>query len=771
MRQTTRPGAQKRKCQFASTQPQEALKVSGSTIVKTVSGRFEFSEDGIFKLFTDKNGKQERIQLTNFNARVDTVRVIHGSDGVKHEFDLSLCLHRVWRTSSFSPADLFERDWAVRHFGALATISAHRETPDLVRVAIQALAEKAASEIRVETTGWVEIGGRYLFAHAGGCVGAEVPVQNLPPATSRNDRKSSSDNTNGPTVPEIPETVEVKTTPPRVAVNLPAIFDKYRLPPSPKGYRRANSLELVRDLVDLGPPRVMYPLIAAIVWCIVDRPRWPVFIAGMTGSFKTTLALLLGSFFAPGLKEHDVLAWNSTANAISAALAIAKNVLLLVDEFVPQSSFSSPQAAYRKADDVLRPAANGTPRYRCNSTGTLRNDAKVPQGLVLSTGEQFPEGESLEARMLAIDLSPGDIGWPDSENSRLTTAQFHAEQGRFAEFTSAFIQWLAPDIIGHRRRLNESSDRFRELFRDSRLHGRQIDMAADLYAATELLLDFLLNEGAITPEAADQYWLDAYDAICDQLLGQLDRAITKSPVKRFIELLKQAFILGRVYVKRLDVGERSADTVISPEALGYRAVHRTVDVLAGRTATSPDSAEEENQQLTVDVSAGGTAGSPDSGDEEDRQRTEVHTSYEPRGKQIGFKEYDNLYLTPHAALAAVEALASESRTPCLGLSPITLGKALKADGLLKSHSDDRNTLKKRLEGSTVDVFHLSVREVFDVPDWSEDWVSLEENERDQAEQAALEEETLRKRLLDERERHWSEKMSRYMFGDEHATTC
>src|SRR5260370_15503814 len=114
------------------------------------------------------------------------------------------------------------------------------------------------------------------------------------------------------------------------------------------------------------------------------------------------------------------------------------DALLLVDVFAPAGSQADIQRFHRDADRVLRASANNTGRQRMRPDGTLR-EPKPPRGLVLSTGEDIPRGQSLRARVLVLEMKRTDLKW-----DHMTALQTAARNGLFAEALAGFIQWLAP---------------------------------------------------------------------------------------------------------------------------------------------------------------------------------------------------------------------------------------------------------------------------------------------------------------------------------------
>ena len=68
--------------------------------------------------------------------------------------------------------------------------------------------------------------------------------------------------------------------------------------------------------------------------------------------------------------------------------------------------------------------------------GRLRSP-HPPRTLVLATGEEVPRGHSLRARLLIVDVSPGDV-----VRTALNESQQAAQQGHLASAIGAFLVWI-----------------------------------------------------------------------------------------------------------------------------------------------------------------------------------------------------------------------------------------------------------------------------------------------------------------------------------------
>src|SRR5262249_20309162 len=156
---------------------------------------------------------------------------------------------------------------------------------------------------------------------------------------------------------------------------------------------------------------------------------------------------------------------------------------------------------------------NRAGRQRMRADGGLR-PAKPPRGLVLSTGEDTPRGQSLRARLLVLEVSPGDFGPPPPEpNPLLTACQKDAAAGKDAAALAGFLRWLAPQYEAVRARLRVELAELRDRARAGGQHARTPGIVADLALGLRYLLDFALAAGAITEAERAELWERGWEAL------------------------------------------------------------------------------------------------------------------------------------------------------------------------------------------------------------------------------------------------------------------
>jgi hypothetical protein len=139
-------------------------------------------------------------------------------------------------------------------------------------------------------------------------------------------------------------------------------------------------------VLDLAPDRVTVPTLGAVWRSILGAADFSVFVYGATGRFKTALACLLQQHFGAGFAADRLpSSWASTANFNEGLAFIAKDALLVIDDFRPGAA--ERRRLEGEADRLLRAAANGAGRGRLQSDTSLR-PAHPPRALILATGRR-----------------------------------------------------------------------------------------------------------------------------------------------------------------------------------------------------------------------------------------------------------------------------------------------------------------------------------------------------------------------------------------------
>ena len=456
-----------------------------------------------------KTGGVEDVLLANFTAHIVTDTIVDdGSGETSHTFTIRARLHSGATRELDVPASAFAGMGWVVELGAEAVLWPGQGSRDRTRHAIQLLSDPRARRVYAHT-GWIKLDGRDVWLHAGGGIAPNGPV----------------------------EDVEVK---------LPRQLELLALPGALSGPELHRSIRASLDLLSLGPTEVTTPVLGAVYRAPLGSADQSVYIEGPTGAFKTELGALAQQHYGPGLdSRHLPGSWSSTGNSLEYLAFVAKDALLVVDDFAPGGSKQDVNRQHRDADRVLRAQGNNSSRGRMNADGTMRPD-RPPRALMLSTGEDIPRGESLGARLVVVELRRGAID-PDA----LSIAQEHAADGLYAQAMAGYIQWLAG--LGLDAVQRHLADRTRAL-RDSAIgdHRRGPSNIASLAAGLEMFLSYAITTGAIPVEDARAIWESSWLALMRAAAVQAQQQAEADPARHFLSLLAGAIVAGRAYLADSD---------------------------------------------------------------------------------------------------------------------------------------------------------------------------------------------------------------------------
>ncbi|MCG3143385.1 MAG: hypothetical protein HONDAALG_00733 [Gammaproteobacteria bacterium] len=547
-------------------------------------------------------------QLTNFNAEI--VGDISRDDGAEQtrvfELRARLAEETAWRSGRVNAADFTSiQKWVYEVLGAKATVYPGRG--EHARTAIQLLSREIRTRRVVAHTGWRSDEGQWLYHHVGGAISAEGLVE--------------------------------------AEVDLPTSLTPFFLPQPPAGTRLREVVRAVAfDLPKVAADAITLPLIGGVWSAVLTGADFSIFFVGYTGSGKSELAALPQSFFGAGFHAKNLpAAWTSSANSLEALAHTAKDCVLVIDDFCPTGSAVEQSRLHAAADRVLRAQGNHSGRGRCRADGSVR-PPKPPRGLIISTGEDLPRGQSLRARSATIQVEKDSVNW-----QQLTLCQQQSRKGIYAEATSAFLQWLASGNRIERLR-NEASEtigrlRGEWLSRGGDAHKRSATTLAQLQRAWQVWLEFAADCRALDGDEIAGL-REAVEIALDKLgQAQAGYQASENPAFRFIELLQAALTSGKAHLAAIDGGQPE-----NGEAWGWR-------------------------------------------------------DGEAQGDRIGWIEGGDVFLQPDAAYRVAQSIGVNGEG--VTLTARTLWKRLRETGFLAScESEERQTIKKQIGQTRPRVLHL-----------------------------------------------------------------
>lgn len=592
-------------------------------IPEAPSATYELTSHGIVwhKLSVDGASKS---RLTNFGARiVEDVMEDDGAAEPRHILVVEAVLNgRPPQLVRLPPASFHAMTWPIEHLGPSAIVYPGINQRSHAGVAIQVLSGERIPERRVYThSGWRALpDGQHVYLHAGGAIGASGEM-------------------------------------PGIAVALPGPLCHLKLPAPPSGAELQAAVRASLEFLDVAPPRVTVPLLAAVMSPVLSEPDYSVHLVGATGRRKTELAACAQRHYGTELTARRLPTWNSTANFLEALLFAAKDALVVIDDFAPSGTGEDIKRMHRDVIRVFRAQGNRAGRGRMAADTSLRPE-HPPRGLLLSTGEDIPRVQSAQARVFIVE-----IGETDVDLKALTQCQQDAAAGRYAGALAAFIRWVASRYEEERAAFRAAIDAARRTATPG-LHGRTVDMVAALLYSLGRFLAFAAEVGVLTVENVGQLEGTARKVLDETAAEQAAHHATSEPTTRFLELLRAAITSGHAHLASPGGGA-------PPIAYAY-----------GWRARMVGAGEHE------------------------------HVEWQPQGELIGWVEDADLYLEPTASYNAAQREAREGEP--LSISVKTLGKRLEERDLLVTaeRDDGRQTIRVRnLQGARRRVLHLRTESV------------------------------------------------------------
>ena len=564
------------------------------------------------------------VTLTNFTAEIR--EEIIADDGLSERGELLIAgALASGRTlpSARVPTNRFESlQWVATAWGTAPIIAAGSGHRDRVREAIQRLSPEVVRRREYTHPGWRHIDGVWLFLTQEAVLGPDGVAAGI----------------------------VVRLDSPASGIRLP-------VPSGAEATRQA--ILSVRALLDLAPHRLTVPLVGAIVRALliaIAPVDFALFLVGPSGVMKSELAAVIQRAFGIGFDRTSLPAsWAATPNFLERTGFDFKDCLLVIDDFAPAGSPIDVRRYHATADRVIRGAGNATGRGRMQADGTVR-PSFPPRALILGTGEDIPNGYSIRARMLVLEVGPGDV-----RADILSRYQDGPEREHLAQATAAFVTWLAGRFERVREDFGPAVRALRGQLHAGGTHARTPDALAQLGASWQLWIRFGVEAGAWTAEAGRTLWAEVWQTLVDLGTAQSGHLHQEDPVRRFLDLLTGAIASGAAHITG-PTGEAPE----RPEAWGWRP---------------------------REVGTGGF------------QRPE----WQAQGRCAGWLDDDGLFLEPTAAWHAVQQFGSASGT-AIAIGAQTLWKRLDEAGLLVTTEQDvrqTRTVRRTLAGARRQVLHLS----------------------------------------------------------------
>jgi len=560
-----------------------------------------------------QNGSLKSTAVANFHARIVRDVILNDGQEEKREFGVEAELGGRRVAFSVSAAEFSRMGWVLNRLGPQAIIYPGQQQH--ARAAIQWLSGEIPQEHIFAHLGWRKHGPHWVYLHAGGALGAGGMLSGL-------------------------------------QVQVPAALQSYQVRSLKDPEELVRAVRASLRCLSVAPDRISFPLLAAVYRAPFGRVDFSLFLTGKTGVFKTALAALCQQHFGAAMDAGSLPAnFASTGNALEGLAFHAKDALLVVDDFAPTGSQGDGEL-HQVAERLFRATGNQQGRSRLGGNGRP-SAPKPPRALVLATGEEVPPGQSIRARLLVVEVGPGEVN-----RSTLSECQCAGQQGRLAESMGAFLSWIAGPYEERQQRLRARMLEIRSQGYGRMIHARLPAALAELQSGWELFLEFTLEVGAIGRVEQEELEERSQRAFAKLRVLQATYQQASDPALRFVAVLQAALACGRAHV-------------------------------ADRRGRAPDEAAVWGWQPKP-----------------------TGRGWVPQGTRIGWVAGSDLFLEPVASYQVAQELAGPDRL----VGEQTLRHRLRERGLLASIDAGRQMIQVRrtLEGSPRQVLHLKASALVEV---------------------------------------------------------
>jgi hypothetical protein len=450
-----------------------------------------------------KKGHGKSTSIANFTACI--VSDIIRDDGEEESRDFGVEAEIGGRRLVFAvaAAEFGRMGWVLQKLGPQAVIYPGQQQH--ARAAIQMLSGTIRQERVFAHLGWRKHGPHWVYLHATGAMGADVPVSGL-------------------------------------QVHLPADLRHYQLRRPEDAESLVRAVRASLRILSVAPDRITLPLLAAVYRAALGRVDFSVFVGGQTGVFKSALAALCQQHFGAAMDGSSLPAnFASTGNALEWLAFYAKDALLVVDDFAP-SGRGADAELQNIAERLFRAAGNQQGRSRMGGDGRLHAQ-KQPRALILATGEEVPQGQSIRARLLIVEVRPGDV-----DRATLSECQRAGRKGHLAESMGAFVSWIAGRYEEVQGRLHNRALEICSQGRGRTVHARLPAALAELQSGWEMFLQFAREVGAIGHAQKEELEQRSVKALGQLAAMQAKYQAGSDPAVRFVALLQAALGCGCAHV-------------------------------------------------------------------------------------------------------------------------------------------------------------------------------------------------------------------------------
>lgn len=289
-------------------------------------------------------------------------------------------------------------------------------------------------------------------------------------------------------------------------------------------------------------------------------PNFSIISYGVSGTQKSTLALLLLSHFGEFDSVHCLSNFNDTSNALTERAFKIKDALMVIDDFHPEASKKTSEDNERILQRLIREFSNRTGRGRLNADSTEK-ERHEPRAFLLVTAEELPRIQSTVARTLVLEFKKNDV-----DLSKLTRLQDKAHLLPYA--MTSWLRWISEHVDEIRQTSYQQHKEFRDKASQiENIHNKLPEQVAYLQYAAKLIGQWWKEIGFMSEEQIQRFLNMTWDTLTQNIKEQAILLKEEDPVNIFLATLETLITQGKVRIEdrmdntRIYVGDKDKDLV------------------------------------------------------------------------------------------------------------------------------------------------------------------------------------------------------------------
>lgn len=432
------------------------------------------------------------VPLANFSIEAVEHRIVHRSakpNDLDDEFEI--VVNNETKTSHIVVAakNINKIVAIIQNRMPMCTVSTEvQKADDLivnhVRTQLGALPERHY----VMVTGFIKIGGSWVFAHDG----AKPPNDNI--------------------VFETKKTIPVnRNMLPKGAFQ--EIMDFLSI---------STKLVLMLPLTLMAHLSLMFNLFEAAGYV----PRFLLFLCGRTGSMKTSVCLALYRIFAEQAAS-PAANFKDTEVALEIKLGEGYGMVVLVDDYRPPVTAVDGKSNLSKLESIVRAVGDRIAKSRSNAELGKAKEF-LPTSCVVVTGEDMGGTQSSQNRMLIVSINKGDI------NGKLLK-RFQDNPTLITTHMGYFLEWAGKNGDAIVEFIKTNFERERSYFAQSLREPRVVDTAVTLMLTARILHTYCDSIGAIDKGSGVQQLAEWRSAILQACIHSEGISKEQDPVAMYLQ--------------------------------------------------------------------------------------------------------------------------------------------------------------------------------------------------------------------------------------------